>query len=155
VSGLSDVISIATDGSQSTAVLRDGTVRFWGISPLRPADCPSRLIAGSSGVVQTWCPSPVPVEGIEGARSVELSVNYQAALLENGTVVQWNGYSNMRPTPIAGLENAGALALGSSHGCARLRDGHVRCFGRSQQHGEVDGTRGEIPIDTAVEVELP
>jgi len=54
------------------------------------------------------------------------------------------GASQTRPTLVPGLEGVAEIALGASFGCARLRDGTVRCWGSGKILGD-DTNADKIP----------
>jgi alpha-tubulin suppressor-like RCC1 family protein len=139
VLGITSATAIATAGHQTAALLRDGTVRYWGISPLPGAPCEVRMIPGPSGVVQSYCTTPQPLPGVTGARAIGISNGINAVLLDDGRVLTWDGYASRPPTPIPEIVDAVDMAIGTNHACVRRRNGQVRCWGRRQTHREIGG----------------
>lgn len=105
--------------------------------------------AVASGVV-AWGPLPAPVNGISGVEEVsagDVGVP-DAALLSNGTVVQWRFEA---PQPVSGLSEVTAISQGSLALLALLRDGRVMAYGSNEYGALGDGSSEE----SAVPVESP
>jgi hypothetical protein len=71
--------------------------------------------------------APRHVPELDGATAFSLGEFYACALLEDATVLCWEGDV---ATPVKGLSGAVAIATGGSHSCALLDDGRVRCWTR-------------------------
>ena len=56
------------------------------------------------------------------------------------------------PAPVVGIDDAVHVACGSTHSCALLEDGSVRCWGSnaSEQLGVPDIAQGRTPVVVTV-----
>lgn len=108
VPGLSDVVSVATSGHYSLAVLRDGTVKQWGI-----------LFAGSPSRQKQY-PTPTLVAGLQDIVQVSVRHDTALALDKHGRVWSWGSESSGRlgrvdtndphtPGLITGIEQAESI----------------------------------------------
>jgi alpha-tubulin suppressor-like RCC1 family protein len=139
------VRAIAAGHGHACALIEDGTVRCWGFNDqgqLGSGDTQARAV-------------PTQVPGLHGVVQLALAENSSCALLADGTARCWGW--NLRgqigggrteqprtaPAPVPGLSGAVQIALGESHGCARLRDETVRCWGDNSagEVGDSSGTR--------------
>jgi alpha-tubulin suppressor-like RCC1 family protein len=137
------VRAIAAGDGHACALLEGGTVRCWGYNSqgqLGVGDTQDRL-------------RPTAVVGLEGVVQLALADSSSCALLANGTARCWGWNlqgqlggddrkeSRPVPAPVPELSGAVEIALGTSHGCARLGDGSVRCWGENAA-GEVGDSSG-------------
>jgi alpha-tubulin suppressor-like RCC1 family protein len=84
--GLSGVVQVATGIHHSCALLRDGTVRSWGVNTSAQLGDGVRLPDGGLPEVSTV---PVTVAGIANAAEVAAGGYFQCARLRDGTVWCW------------------------------------------------------------------
>ncbi|MCC7534962.1 MAG: hypothetical protein IT379_02045 [Deltaproteobacteria bacterium] len=145
---------VSISGAGGCARVARGELRCWGFASTgREPGCASRMIDGPSGVIQEYCPRPVRLEGVVGARQVALGTGVQAAVLEEGRVLTWNAYDARPPTPAGGVEDALLLAAGSNFVCVRRRSGAVACWGSNESGQLGDGTTQ--PRQDARDVVIP
>ena len=141
VDGLSGVAAIAGGGSQSLALLADGTVRAWG------NNSSGQLGDGTTSDRLT----PVPVSGLSGVVAIAAGYDHSLALLADGTVRAWGNNSSgqlgdgttsdrLTPVPVSGLSGVVAIAAGYDHSLALLADGTVRAWGGNSYGQLGDGT---------------
>ncbi len=100
--------------------------------------------ATSNGAVQ-WGSLPTPLESPSGV--VEVSAGGpDAALLDNGTVVQWRGGV---PEPVSGLTGVTAISSGATSLLALLSDGRVMAVGWNEygQLGDGNTEEHEGPVE--------
>jgi alpha-tubulin suppressor-like RCC1 family protein len=143
-------VEISSTGSDTCALLDNGTVKCWGFNP------EGQLGYGNTTTIgDNETPASVgPVNLGEGRTAVAISTgnSHTCAILDNGTVRCWGqgtegqlGYGNTQSigdneTPAsAGPVNLGAgrtavaLASGWANTCALLDNGSVRCWGRNSE----------------------
>lgn len=116
VSGLSDVVSIATGLDSSIAVKADGTVWNWGQGAELGIGTPYDYSAH---------PVPVQVPGLSSVTAVAASDEYNLALSRDGTVWAWGAkdfsYSNnsqLLPSPVQLTGLGGVIAIAAGTGVA-------------------------------------
>jgi alpha-tubulin suppressor-like RCC1 family protein len=102
--GLTNVVSIAADGSRSVAVKADGTVVSWGDSYPVPAD--------ATNIVAVACGS-----------------SHTLGLRADGTVIAWGSNHFGESTVPPGLSNIVKIAAGSFHSFALKADGTLHAWG--------------------------
>ncbi|MFT4626793.1 MAG: alpha-tubulin suppressor-like RCC1 family protein [Myxococcota bacterium] len=144
VPGIGSASSIAAFGSLTAAIV-EGDVYYWGAGAYRVAN------RGGSGhiPIQPVTPEelgPRRIEGLSGIMRISLHRHHGYALTTDGRVLGFGAAQKIhqadRPEPrvqtvpgvwpIFEVEGLGAVAevvAGAGHGCARLRDGTVRCWG--------------------------
>ncbi|WP_203335464.1 RCC1 domain-containing protein [Nocardioides limicola] len=153
--------SIAAGDSHTCALLTDGTVRCWGYNYFGQL--------GSTTNTGTTNPNPTPQPAVNlGARAVAIAAgaHHSCALLATGTVRCWgynwygqlgsatnNGTGNPTPSPQPAVnlgERAVAVTAGTSHSCALLATGAVRCWGYNDagQLGSTTNNGTENPNPT-------
>lgn len=145
VSGLTDVVAIASGAHHSLAIRRDGSLWAWGwnsLGELGDGTNTNRLV-------------PVPVSGISDVRAIAAGSNHSLAVKKDGTVWAWgwNAYGQLGdggttgrtvPGQVAGLSNATSVAAGLVHSLALLSNGSVAAWG-DNLFGELgDGNRGTV-----------
>lgn len=142
VAGLTGATYIEAGGRHTCAVVAGGSVKCWGDNYF-----------GSLGDGTNQPRSaPTDVIGLSGATQLALGNSHTCALLGNGEVKCW-GYNQdgavgdgtgiaYRPTPtsVVGVSNAVQITAGSSHTCALIAGGTVKCWGRSFNGSLGDGT---------------
>lgn len=142
-SSAATAIAVSSGSVHTCAVLVSGAVMCWGNNSI------GRL---GNGAADGDSSIPVPVLGIDGsadttsAVAISVGSSHTCAVMRRGTILCW-GYSSSgelgdqttadRPTPVqvAGIDgvdpptSAIAVSVGSSHSCAVMRDGRVKCWG--------------------------
>lgn len=125
-----DLVAWSARGAAHTCGnTRDGRVVCWGSNDWGQL---------GDGRLQSRA-APRVVEGIEGARVVEVGPNRSCAIGAGGRTWCWGvvDYGNSRidawAVPVEGPTIPGAveLAVGRFHACARRSDGRVACWGRA------------------------
>jgi alpha-tubulin suppressor-like RCC1 family protein len=153
VSGLAGAVAISVGESHACAIMADQTVQCWG------ANTTGELGDGTLSVFST----PTPVLGLSGAVSVACGSFHTCALLDDGSVRCWgqnvdaelgNGPPSSdlatMPVPVAGLGGVTTLAAGSTHTCALLDNGTVRCWGNA-----ILGQSGTATPANAFTIDVP
>jgi alpha-tubulin suppressor-like RCC1 family protein len=148
---------ISAGEQHSCAVLESGQLRCWG-------DNSSGQLGHAS--VSTREFAPVVVSGIDGvsARAVAVSAGrHTCAILDSGALRCWGsdagfqlgdgmggGADERTPVAVVGingiLARATSVAAGTTHTCATLDDGSVRCWGSN--------TSGQLGIDDSGVLDL-
>jgi alpha-tubulin suppressor-like RCC1 family protein len=172
--GLGQVMSgrVASGLSFSCAVLDGGTVQCWG------ANGNGQLGIGTTNPVgDDELPSAtVPLGPGRRATAVTVGALHACALLDDGTIRCWgdNLYGQLglghaddvgddepadsEPT-VRLRQRAVAVAAGSSHTCALLEDGSVRCWGINTGGqlgiGRTDSVGDDEPVLRGTPVQLP
>lgn len=138
VATLTDIAAIGLGSQHSCALRRDGTIACWGTGlrgELGDGTLANRATVGS-------------VPGVSNARAVAGGGGHTCVALLDGSVRCWganyNGQvgdgtaGNNRPTPVAvaGVSRATDVTAGSSHTCALIDDGSLRCWGYGA-HGQL------------------
>jgi alpha-tubulin suppressor-like RCC1 family protein len=152
VAGLSDATAIAAGDDHVCAVRAGGSVACWGYG--------GDGELGNGGTSDAH--APVPVSGISDALAIAAGSAHVCALRSGGQVACWgvNAYGQLgdgsstarstTPVAVSGIANAVAIGAGSSHSCAVLSTGQVRCWG-SNADGQL-GTGDKTPARTPVSV---
>jgi alpha-tubulin suppressor-like RCC1 family protein len=154
VSGITTATTISAGGSHTCAMLSGGAVKCWGYN-----------YYGQLGN-NSWTNSstPVQVSGITTAAAISTGDSHTCALLTGGTVKCWGynyygqlgngmyGYDSdsLIPVQISGITTATAISAGSSHSCAVLSSGAVKCWGYSEYGQLGDGaydSHSMIPVN--------
>jgi hypothetical protein len=132
-----------TSGLRTAACRRELAVLLVGIVICLLASA-APASATSNGAVQ-WGSLPTPLESPGGIVEVSAGGPY-AALLDNGTVVQWRGAT---PEPVAGLTGVTAISSGATSLLALLSDGRVMAFGWNEygQLGDGNTEEHEGPVE--------
>ncbi len=134
VTSLSGVLAVLAGGRHTCALLSGGSVKCWGLNDFGQ-------VGDNSGAPNR--PSPVSVAGLQGSASaIAVGGSHGCALLATGTLQCWGNNpfgqigdgtsNNTRPsaTAVPNLTGVAAVACGSSHTCAALSAGGVRCWGK-------------------------
>lgn len=142
VSGLTDVVDIASGGYYSLALKDDGTVWAWGNNSngeLGDGTTANRL-------------TPVQVSGLSDVQAIAAGGNHGLALRQDGTVWAWGqnnwgaigiGTTSGRvttPAQVTGLGDVTAIAGGGFHSLALKSDGTVWTWGLNNYNQLGDGT---------------
>lgn len=131
VSRLEGAVQITSGTNHACARRSDGTVWCWG-EPTHKS---------SSGRSE---PYAQPMAGLSSVTDVRAGGETTCVLIGDGTVRCWgrNDYGQTgdgtarsrtvvaKPTRVAGVKDAAQIAVGRTHGCAKLRNNDVRCWGR-------------------------
>jgi len=121
------VSAIALGGSDSCAVLTDGTVRCW----LLGIDSPSQAVSGLSGVSAIAAGGGHVCSVVAGG-SVKCWGANGSGQLGDGTPVEYTS----TPVSVSGLSGVIAIAAGGAHSCAVVAGGSVKCWG-ANTHGQL------------------
>jgi alpha-tubulin suppressor-like RCC1 family protein len=131
VSGISTATSVSAKHLHTCALLFEGTVKCWG------SGFNGQLGNGSTSSQTT----PVSVSNISTATSVSAGLRHTCAVLSGGTVKCW-GYggsgqlgngsttsTQSTPVSVSSISTATSVSAGSTHTCAVLSGGTVKCWG--------------------------
>ena len=155
VIGITNAVSVGVRFSHTCAMLETGKIKCWG----------SNTWGELGFTIPTYVPGagrslePVFVDDITNAVSVGVGSSHTCAVLETGEIKCWGrgllrrlgnesvGSSNSStPLSVLNINNAVSVSAGSSHTCATLETGEVKCWGSSSL-GDSEGTRSSyIPI---------
>ena len=165
---LSGVTALAAGGSNTCAILQDGTVACWGYG------VDGQRGDGVSTEVQ---PTPVVVldaegEGaLRGATALAVGWSHTCARVARGAVVCWGSgvrgrlgdgtetYAQMAPVAVRAVGGGGvltgvtAIAAGFAHTCALLEGGTAACWGEGTYGQRGDGSTTQTQT-TPVAVQL-
>ncbi|GAA3015939.1 hypothetical protein GCM10020229_28900 [Kitasatospora albolonga] len=163
VPGLTEVEAVAAGGSHALALLKDGTVRAWGLNDK------GQLGDGTT----TDAKLPVTVAGLNDVQAVAAGDSFSLALLKDGTVKSWGnndkgqlgitakpatGAAVPAPAPatrttaavIPELTTVKSIATGSSHAMALLADGTAVAWGLNDKGQLGDDTVANKPYPVPV-----
>lgn len=152
VSGLTDVVSVATGNAHSLALKSDGTVWAWG-----------RNINGQLGNNSfTDSKVPIQVQGLSGIVAIAAGGEHCLALTSSGSIMAWGyGYNGQLgtgsttthkiPTMVSGMYDAVAIAAGSSYSLAVRSNGSVWGWGANGDYQLGDGTRFDRLLPVAAQ----
>jgi alpha-tubulin suppressor-like RCC1 family protein len=129
--GILGVVALGAGGTQTCAVLMEGTQLCWG------TDGPARL---DHIFFAMRTPMPLATPGVAGAAAAAPGGAHNCMLLQAGTVLcrgnnedgqlgDGTFRSSRPPVAVTGLTAVRALASGDAHSCAVVADGGVRCWG--------------------------
>jgi serine/threonine protein kinase/alpha-tubulin suppressor-like RCC1 family protein len=150
VSGLGGVLQVSAGENHTCALLRDGTVRCWGMNEA------GQLGLGSDGNQAV----PMAVEGLTGAVRISSGYHHTCALQGNGALWCWGeNYTcqlgtgsmtgNTRPVRIEAPGPVVEVGGGANHTCVRTTQGAVRCWGFNIYGQLGNGTTSRQPdLDT-------
>ncbi|MFB7381583.1 RCC1 domain-containing protein [Kitasatospora purpeofusca] len=161
VAGLGGVQAVAAGGAHALALLKDGTVKAWGLNDK------SQLGDGTT----TNANLPVTVAGLEDVKAIAAGDTFSMALLKDGTVKTWgnNDKGQLGITPKAAkatdpvpkpvpatrttavvvpeLTTVKGITAGASHALALLADGTVMSWGLND--------KGQLGDDTILDKPYP
>ncbi len=153
VTGLSNIVDLASNDAHNCALDAAGTVRCWGNN--------SSGQLGNTTTTDNHVPQVVTLPG--PAVDVAAGSNHSCAALATGAVWCWgsgtsgelgNGAAtdSTSPVPVTGITTATAVALGDEHSCAVLADMTAVCWGdgRSSVLGNGDDLETDQPTPVAV-----
>jgi alpha-tubulin suppressor-like RCC1 family protein len=147
VPGLSGVVRIATAGTWSMAIMRDGTVRGWG-------DLPSVFTRKDAGPTL----QPVTIPGLRDVVSLALGATGYA-LTKSGHVLAFGSNSaggmgdgtassqSMAPAEVPGLRDVVSIATVAGAAAAVTSDGLVWTWGSNQQACLGNGLHADVSDD--------
>ena len=143
---LSGVAAVAAGDKHSLALMRDGTVRAWGLN--RSGQL------GDGTVISRK--TPVVVSGLKNAVAIAADSRNSMALLADGTVMTWGhgsaalGRTAVKvdapystPAPVPGVTGIRAIAISDTHAMALTEAGTVMSWG-DDAHGRL-GQRSLTP----------
>ncbi len=141
---LSGAVEITAGRSHTCARVSDGSLRCWGHRALGQLGDGAPLHMSTLIMV----PTPVMVASVSEARTVVAGDSHTCTITSGGTLCFGsNDFGELgdgrterqsAPTAVLGLEGPTQLALGAAHGCARLDNGTLRCWG-SNEAGQLLG----------------
>jgi alpha-tubulin suppressor-like RCC1 family protein len=152
VLNLVGVTAMAAGAAHTCGLLAGGTVECWGYNQH------GELGNGTTTSSAPYAiPTPVAVSNLAGVTAIAAG-SHACALLSSGAVECWgdnrygalgnvsgqstigSAYYSPMPVPVLNLTGATAIAAGSSHTCALLSDGTVKCWGFNDNGELGDGT---------------
>ncbi|MEV4558149.1 hypothetical protein AB0K51_14315 [Kitasatospora sp. NPDC049285] len=161
VAGLGGVQAVAAGGSHALALLKDGTVKSWGLNDK------GQLGNGTTADAKL----PVTVAGLADVKAIAAGDSFSMALLKDGTVKTWGNNDKGQlgvtakpatatatvpgPTPatrttalsVPELNTVKGIAAGASHALALLADDTVMSWGLND--------KGQLGDDTTVNKPYP
>lgn len=155
--GLSDVTAISSGWEGCYALLKDGSVRAWGLTQFGPVTVPpgvprakaisvggrvdpSLFVLREDGTV--WDAVSPPPDGLNDVVAIGRGGGHLVALRRSGTLVAWQGAKpQVRSTPPPGLTGVTAISAGENHTLALLADGRVAVWGYNDV-GQIEPPRG-------------
>ena len=135
VPGLSNVTAVAAGANHTCILKSDTSVHCFGQSGAAIGNI-------SSGITYQ------PIQVLTGAASITAGGNHSCAVMTNGSVRCWgngwsgelgNGAAGSSATPVQALDGSDpalAVSAGTSHTCAVLQSGIVKCWG-SNTYGQI------------------
>lgn len=135
VPGLSNVTAVAAGANHTCILKSDTSVHCFGQSGAAIGNI-------SSGITYQ------PIQVLTGAASITAGGNHSCAVMTNGSVRCWgngwsgelgNGSTGSSATPVQALDGSDpalAVSAGTSHTCAVLQSGLVKCWG-SNTYGQI------------------
>jgi alpha-tubulin suppressor-like RCC1 family protein len=148
-SGLSEVAAISAGGYHSLVLLKNGTVRAFGLNAY-----------GELGNESTTTSNvPVTVKGLSEVAAISAGGYHSLALLKNGTVMAWgnNQYGQLGdgnttnttvPVKVTGLIEVAAIATNEWQSLALLKNGTVKAWGVNSlgELGDGNTTSSDVPV---------
>lgn len=142
VANLSSVARVAAGWGGTCAITTTGAAKCWGLNTN------GQVGDGSTATIRT---QPVAVSGLSsGVVSISLASRHACAVTSAGAAKCWgaNGagqlgdnstFMRLAPINVSGLgSGVKAIAVGTSHTCALMHSGALKCWG-SSQHGQLGG----------------
>ena len=150
VPGLIDVARVVVMDAVAMAVLRDGSVRAWGLLP-------EALTGGQR--VYPGVATPIVVNGLTDVADLVLGVSSKVvsgyALTRDGRVYSWGGnfrgemgtggtsWEFQMPALVPGVSDVVSIATVNGAAVAVTRDGRVWSWGNNEQGGLGHGTQAD------------
>lgn len=134
VLSINDAISVTTGGGHSCAVRKGGAVACWGLNNWRQVGLGDSTPTSSVS-------TPLPVDGLTGAKQAVAGGGHTCALLADGKQVSCWGRNvagtlgrgsrilSDVPVKIVAATSITSFALGGAHGCAVDSKGGLACWG--------------------------
>ena len=148
VPGLTDVARVVVQGAVAMAVMRDGSVRAWGLLP-------EALTGGQR--VYPGVAAPIVVKGLADVADLVLGVSSKVvsgyALTRDGRVHSWGGnfkgemgtggtsWEFQQPALVPGVSDVVSIATVNGAAVVVTRDGRVWSWGNNEQGGLGHGTQ--------------
>jgi alpha-tubulin suppressor-like RCC1 family protein len=139
------VVQVATGVGHSCALLRDGSVKCWGYNAMGQLGVPGASRGGEPQQMGSNLPAIDLGQGQE-ARSIAAGSYHTCAVVADGSVKCWGaGWGRVDAaspgipavnlgTGLRAIEVVAGSSVGaSSHSCARLDDGRVKCWGVNER----------------------
>jgi len=158
---LNDVAQIVAGQTHTCVLDRFGKVSCWGDNTF------GQLGLGEDTALSAR-PTPVPVPGLEGIRTLGTGYAHTCAITNERGVVCWGfndsgqlgagdtNYSRNSPVATLGLTGpVSAVVTGSRHSCALLQDGRVSCWGNNERGQLGDGSSVGFRPTASLVVGLP
>lgn len=154
VTGLTDVVQLATGDRSTCARHVNGTVSCWGQDS-------NELMVNGPGVVDNEAPVQIP--GLANVAYLAGGDYTYCALMVDTTVTCWGENSDLQagvpvastaaaPTQVAGLTGVQALGAGGKVSCALMAGGTVKCWGDDSEGNLGNGPGG---ADSAAPLDVP
>ena len=136
VPGLEAVAAISAGDRHSLALMKDGSVRAWGLN---------RYGQLGDGTTQNRN-QPTTVAGVRNAVAIAAGGNHSVALLADGTALEWGGsYVNLTPRPapalVPGARGLKSVVAGDGHTAALTQTGEVMTWGQDAHYETGRGSR--------------
>jgi len=150
----SNVIAVSVGIYHSCAVLQSGEVKCWGINGVGQ-------LGNSLPSDSTYFYDSPQSAGMLNAVGMSVNGEHSCALISDGTVKCWGSNSDGQlgsgsfgpgakssiPTAVTGLSGVVGISAGSSHTCAVLSNGTVKCWGdNTSKQGGRTGNESVAPV---------
>jgi alpha-tubulin suppressor-like RCC1 family protein len=163
-----DVVAIASGHYHTCAVLANGRIRCWGYNDYYQLGYGNTVVIGDTELPSSVGPVDLGASPSYGAIAVAAGSGHSCMVLGMGRSRCWGagangalGYGNTNDIgdnevlPVAGYVSVGdagivQIAAGTSHTCAVLSDGTVRCWGAGE-----NGRLGQGNTDAIGDNEVP
>ena len=155
--GIRTAKAVSLGNTHTCAIRDDDSLLCWG------SNNDGRLGIGDSSAGDQAHPTAVPLAAGRTAKAIALGNHHACAILDNDSLVCWGsgddgrlglGDTTDRDTPTAVDLGAGrtasSVSCGSSHTCALLDDGSVKCWGQNTSGQVGDGSNDDRDAPTAV-----
>jgi alpha-tubulin suppressor-like RCC1 family protein len=144
VTGLTNVVGIATGQAHACALLANGRASCWGTNNAGQLGRGTFFFAGGD-------PTPGEVINLSNAIDITAGFFHTCALIADGTAKCWGtnvkgelgigtfqdgSLGELAPVPVRDVSNAVAIAAGGAHTCAVLADSTAKCWGLDN-HGQL------------------
>ena len=147
-----NVVAVSVGPSHSCAVMQVGVVNCWGANNVGQ-------LGDSAPIVSTsFSASPQPV-ALTGAVGISVNGSHSCALISDGTVKCWGsnsdgqlggltiGTDSSSPVDVVYAANVIGISVGTSHTCAVLSNGTVKCWGdNTTKQGGRTGYESVTPV---------